>query len=67
MTDDTEIILDKKMIRAGVADPVQSAKAVNFVYVHNNQSGFSKKRTGKSFIYYDENKRIRDKTVLERI
>jgi DNA topoisomerase-1 len=67
MKSDTEIILDKKKIRAGVGDIVQSAKAVHLVYVNNNQTGFTRKRSGKSFTYYDGSKKIKDKEVLERI
>lgn len=67
MTEQPEIILDKKKIMAGIDDPVKSAKAVNLVYVNNRQPGYSRKRKGKSYIYFDDDKKLKNKDELERI
>jgi len=67
MANESRITLDTKKIREGVADPKQSAKSVNLVYVNNSRPGFTRKRKGKSFDYFDGNKKVKDKIVLERI
>jgi DNA topoisomerase-1 len=62
-----EIKIDKKTIRASLYDMVKSAKAVDLVYVSDNKPGFTRKRTGKTFYYFDGDKKIKDKDELERI
>lgn len=48
MSDNAEVKIDIKKIYEGIADSVQSAKAVNLVYVSNNKPGYTRKRNGKN-------------------
>ncbi len=59
--------LTAKKLKAALADPKQAAKAVNLVYVHDKQPGISRVKDGDGFSYYQGKKKLRDKTVLERI
>jgi DNA topoisomerase I len=53
---------------ATITDPVESSKQAGLRYVSDAKRGFTRKRSGKSFRYFDvEGARIRDKEVLSRI
>ncbi|MEO6695099.1 MAG: DNA topoisomerase IB [Ignavibacteria bacterium] len=66
MNDDKKT-LENIPIPAEITDPVQTAKAMHLVYVNSGKEGFSRKRSGKSFIYFDGNKKIKDEVIIERI
>lgn len=61
------IKIDKRIIRASIHDMVKSAKAVDLVYVSDDNPGIIRKRIGKTFYYFDRDKKIKDKIELERI
>ncbi|MBD2082381.1 DNA topoisomerase IB [Leptolyngbya sp. FACHB-17] len=49
-------------------DPIESAEAVGLHYVSNEMPGIRRKRSGKSFIYFDPNgARIKDEKTIQRI
>src|SRR5579859_5105989 len=49
-------------------DPVESAKAVGLIYVSDESRGFSRRRSGKGFVYVDEHgKPLHDPEHLARI
>jgi DNA topoisomerase-1 len=51
-----------------VTDPVDAAEEAGLRYVTDEQPGYTRKRKGKSFVYYDtEGKLIRDEPRLLRI
>jgi DNA topoisomerase-1 len=59
--------ISKSDIKTAVADLVKSAKVVNLVYVNDASPGITRERNNGNFIYLNGKKRIRDKSVLERI
>lgn len=61
------IKIDKRIIRASLHDMVKSAKAVDLIYVSDDNPGFLRKPIGKHFVYYDGDVKIKDKTELDRI
>ncbi len=61
------IKINKNTIRASLYDMVKSAKAVDLVYVSDNESGIVRKRRGKNFYYLEGESRIKDKIELQRI
>ncbi|MBK8983017.1 MAG: DNA topoisomerase IB [Ignavibacteria bacterium] len=63
----TEVKIIEMKLNNGLTDAAQSAKSVNLVYVSNSRTGYTRIRKGKSFIYHDGNKRIKDKSELERL
>lgn len=48
-------------------DPQKTAKAVNLVYVTDDQPGIIRKKRGKTFRYFLDGKEVKNKEVLERI
>ena len=48
-------------------DPGKAAKAANLIYVTGEGSGFTRRKKGKSFIYWAGDKILKDKVQLERI
>ncbi|HTL90673.1 MAG TPA: DNA topoisomerase IB [Leptolyngbya sp.] len=49
-------------------DPIESAQAVGLSYVSDDMPGIQRKKSGKSFHYFDpKGNRIRDKRTIERI
>lgn len=62
-----EISVNKRTLRAAIKDPAKSAKAVNLVYVSNQDEGFLRIRDGESFYYVDGDQKLTDKYQLERI
>lgn len=67
MPNDPEVKINEKKFQAGLSDPAQSANAVNLVYVNDNLPGYTRTLKGKSFIYFNGNKRLKDKTEVLRI
>lgn len=61
------IRINKRTIRASIHDMVKSAKAVDLVYVSDDNPGLVRKRVGKRFLYIDGDVKIKDKIELERI
>lgn len=60
--------IPKRKIKAILKDPEKTAKAVNLVYMNDKESsGITRKRKGKDFIYYLENKVVIDEGTLSRI
>ena len=67
MTDNGEIKINKRKIRSVGSDPLRSAKVADLIYVRSDSPGYTRSKKGKSFIYFDEKKRIKNKSELERI
>lgn len=61
------IKLNKRTIRASLHDMVKSAKAVDLVYVLDDDPGYVRQRVGKHFCYFYGSVKIKDKIELERI
>ncbi|MBE9014051.1 DNA topoisomerase IB, partial [Pseudanabaenaceae cyanobacterium LEGE 13415] len=50
------------------SDPIESAEAVGLHYVTDEMPGIQRKRSGKSFIYFEPNgDRIKDEKTIQRI
>ncbi len=69
MTDTLELIdrLPRSKIKKLANDPVKTAEAINLVYVNDNAAGIERKRKGKGFVYYMNEKRVTDKNEIKRI
>jgi len=70
MQDITGLIEDlpKRKLKSILANPEKTAEAVNLVYVNDTDNkGITRKKSGKSFKYYLQNKQITDKATLARI
>jgi DNA topoisomerase-1 len=67
LTNGLEINISQKQIQAAINDAELSAKAVNLIYVNAAQPGISRKKNGKSFSYYNGNKKICDDASILRI
>src|SRR3954466_16307011 len=53
---------------AANADPRQLAAAVGLLYVTDEAPGISRRRAGRSFVYFDaDRQRVRDAATLDRI
>lgn len=61
------INLPKRKIGSIVKNPVKTAEAVNLVYVRNTDPGITRLKKGNSFYYTFQNKKVREKEVLQRI
>ena len=62
MQDITGLIeeLPKRKLKSILANPEKTAEAVNLVYVNDTDNkGITRKKSGKSFKYYLQNKQIR--------
>src|SRR5579862_4850647 len=56
----------KKLEKIG-RDPVTTAKVAGLCYVSDSMPGYSRKRSGKGFSFYDtEGKVVRDKDLIHR-
>lgn len=62
-----DISISDKLLRTIVHDAEKSAKAVNLVYVHDNEPGVRRVKKGKRFIYTMGKKQVEDEALLERI
>ena len=58
---------EKSAIRGLADDLVKSAKEANLVYTHDGKSGFSRKKRGKIFYFFDGTQEIKDGVTIERI
>lgn len=59
--------ISKARISKIINDPVKTAKAVDLIYISDAKTGIIRKKTGKSFTYFIEDKKIVDKNELLRI
>lgn len=62
-----KIKIDKKTIHDLAHDMKKSAKAADLIYAIDSKPGFSRKNKGKTFIFLDGTKLIKDDTIIERI
>jgi len=62
-----KIKIGKKTIHTLAHNMIKTAKAADLVYVLDDKSGFSRKRTSEVYSFFDGSKKINDKTILERI
>ncbi len=63
-----EIIkIPRRRIKALGNDPEKTATIINLVYVHDFQPGIMRIKKGKGFEYRIEDKKLTDKTILQRI
>ena len=56
--------ITKKRIGKILNDPEKTAKAINLIYVADCDPGITRKKTGNSFSYYLEDKKIEDEDIL---
>lgn len=56
-----------KQIAKILNDPEKTAKAVNLIYVSDSDNGILRKKWGRGYRYTFEEKKVADKTQLERI
>jgi len=61
------IKIDKKTIHELAHDMAKSAEAVDLIYCPDSKLGFSRKKGGESFSYFDGTKKIKDHIVIDRI
>lgn len=61
------INLPKRKIGSIVKNPAKTAEAVNLVYINNTDVGILRLKDGSNFKYVYLNKKVRDKTTLQRI
>jgi DNA topoisomerase I len=59
--------LTKKKIKAISRDPEKTAAAINLVYVHDNEPGIQRIKNGAGFFYKLNEKKVTNKSILERI
>lgn len=64
---DTIAEIDPQRLVALVDAPKKVARVANLRYVHDDQKGISRRRSGKGWSYSLEKKTIKDKAVIERI
>ncbi len=59
--------ISKAKISKIIDDPVKTAKAVDLIYISDATPGIVRKKTGKNFAYYINDKKVEDKDELMRI
>ena len=60
--------LPKRKIKSIIGDPEKSAKAINLVYVHDNEPGIIRIKKGNSFNYLIEKvKPLKNEADIKRI
>lgn len=59
--------ISENKLKKIIHDPEKTAKAIHLVYVSDNMPGITRKKQGKSFNYYFEDKKVTDPEVLDRI
>ena len=64
---DEDIKLTRKKIEAISRHPEKTAVAIDLVYVNASQPGISRIKTEKGFTYIANGKKLKDKTVVQRI
>lgn len=62
-----DIHIPTQKIHSILNDAEKTAKAIKLVYVQDNQTGINRVKKNNSFQYRLDNKKITDKTTLERI
>lgn len=69
MTESEALVLNlpKKKIEKIIADPEQTAKAVNLVYVHDTAPGITRQKEGTGFSYFFNEKKLTDEISINRI
>ena len=65
--EEQQLRLSAKRIRATLQDPAKGAALAQLVYVSDDQPGITRRRKGKGFAYFLDNRLIRDKDTLQRI
>lgn len=61
------IAIPNRLLKTILHDAEKSAKAVNLVYVHDNEPGITRVRKGKDFTYMLNGKKVSDEALLQRI
>lgn len=59
--------ISKAKISKIINDPVKTAKAVDLIYTSDTAPGINRKKTGKTFTYFLEDKKVKDSAELLRI
>jgi DNA topoisomerase-1 len=67
MQDKVSIKVPKKKLLLLQTDSKKYAEAVSLVYGTDTAPGITRKRTGKTFIYFFKDKKVTDKNILHRI
>jgi DNA topoisomerase-1 len=67
MRDSKTPSVSKKKLFDLHADSKKYAEAVNLIYVNDTMPGIQRKKRGKGFIYFYEDEKLTDSSVLDRI
>jgi DNA topoisomerase-1 len=59
--------LPNREIKSIIGNPEKSAQAVNLIYVHDSEKGIKRIKKGKHFTYIKQERKVKDKVVLNRI
>lgn len=59
--------LPKRKIKSINGNPEKSAQAVNLIYVNDSEKGISRIKKGKHFSYIQQETKVKDKVILNRI
>lgn len=62
-----EINLNTQVLLSKADDPLRSARAAELVYVSDEEPGIRRKKHGKTFVYFYQNRRVSDPAALKRI
>lgn len=67
--DEQDVIenISENKLKKIIHDPEKTAKAIHLVYVSDNSPGIIRKKSGGSFLYYQDDKKIKDALTLNRI
>ncbi|MCA1758952.1 MAG: hypothetical protein LC658_04200, partial [Bacteroidales bacterium] len=61
------IHLPHRKIKSIIGNPEKSAQAVNLIYVNDSEKGIARIKKGKYFTYIEQETKVKDKVVLNRI
>ncbi|MEO5967249.1 MAG: DNA topoisomerase IB [Ferruginibacter sp.] len=67
MDENVVINISEKKLKQIIHDPEKTAKAIHLVYVSDNSSGITRKKSGKNFSYFKGDEKVKDSETLERI
>ena len=59
--------LTNREIKSIIGSPEKSAQAVDLIYVHDSEKGIKRIKKGKHFTYINQETKVKDKVVLNRI
>ncbi len=67
ISEELNISISPAKLEKIIDNPEATAKAVKLFYVTADTPGFTRKKNGKSFSYFENNKVVKDKNIIDRI